>query len=498
LANLTLNNLATTIGGQLSGAAKDLTVSGVSDHNEKISAGDIFVAVRGDRFDGHSALDHVFNNGAVAAVVEDASALGDRPGIVVTDSRRAIGVVASLVFGEPTKLLRTIGVTGTNGKTTTVWMVSEALHWLGSPSLRVGTLGISGPGQSEDTLAMTTPGALQLHRCAASAVKAGAENLVMEVSSHGLVQGRLAGIEFDVAGFTNLSSDHLNYHLDLQDYFEAKQQLFRQWRVGQRTPVAVINVDNRYGSTLVSRLDTAWEVLCCGEQAYQGVRISAFEQSAKGSVLELELKGSKVKIRSSFLGRFNAANLALAAGILHSLGIDPTSIRESLEKVSSVPGRLEPVLAPKGTVFIDYAHTPDALENVLKALQDLPHSALWVIFGCGGHKDPGRRWGMGEVAARYADHIVLTSDNPRNEDPDKIVADILKSGCRPTIIEPDRAKAISEVLQNMGEGDIVLVAGKGHESYQIVGDTYHHYSDRSEVLQAIRRLGVCPTQGTGF
>jgi len=488
LTKLTLGNIATSLAGELSGAAGDLTVSGVSDHSQEISAGDIFIAVRGDRFDGHSALDQVFNNGAVAAVVEDASSLGDRSGIVVADSRRAIGVVANQVFGEPTRLLRTIGVTGTNGKTTTVWMVSEALRLLGSPSLRVGTLGISGPGQSEDTLAMTTPGAIQLHRCAASAVKAGATNLVMEVSSHGLVQGRVAGIEFDVAGFTNLSSDHLNYHLDLQDYFEAKKQLFRQGRVGQKLPVAVINVDNQYGSSLAAQLDSGWETLCCGEQAYQGVRISSFEQSATGSVLELELRGSRIGIRSSFLGRFNAANLALASGILYSLGIDPRSIKEALQRVSSVPGRLEPVLAPKGTIFIDYAHTPDALENVLKALQDLPHSALWVVFGCGGHKDPGRRWGMGEVAARYADHIVLTSDNPRNEDPDKIVADILKSGCRPKIIENDRAKAIREVLQNMQEGDIVLVAGKGHESYQIVGETYHHYSDKSEVLQAIRQL----------
>jgi len=485
MACLRLDSLAAALSGELCRAIGDLSVSGVSDHSDKISKGDLFVAVRGERFDGHQAINQVFEQGAVAAVVDNAESLQGRPGIVVADTRRAIGVVANLIYGEPTKSLRTVGITGTNGKTTTVWMVSEALSYLKSPTLRIGTLGISGPGQTENTLAITTPGAIQLHRSAARAVEAGAKNLVMEVSSHGLAQGRVSGIEFDVAGFTNLSSDHLDYHHDLQSYFEAKQQLFCQGRTGKSLPFAVINADNQYGLDLISMVKSDWQIVSCGELSYNQVRICCFEQSTTGSILELEIEGRRLKICSSFLGRFNAANLALAAGILSTFGMEPTLIKDALEKVSSVAGRLEPVLAPKGTIFIDYAHTPDALENVLQALDELPHKALWLIFGCGGNKDPGRRWGMGAVAKRYAEHIVITSDNPGTENQNDITADILKSGCDPTFIEPDRAKAIGKVLQNMEQDDIVLIAGKGHESYQIIGNEYLKYSDREEVNKAI-------------
>ncbi len=497
---ISLERIAADSGGALRGGGNPVPeISAVVDSGNRASPGSLFVAVKGTGADGHDFIDQAFERGAVAAVVTDEERLGSRPGIVVEDSRRALSRLADLCSGHPSRELLTFGITGTNGKTTVHWLLHHALIALGSPSVRIGSLGIGGPGLEEYSnkvvvpgsgdIILTTPGPLEIHAALRQAVDAGLTSCVLETSSHALDQCRVADVGYDVAVFTNLSPDHLNYHQGMEDYFEVKARLFRQLARLRDTGetslgIAVINADCPFGrrmGDLARALDLP--TVTFGTAPDSSVRIVKFRQAFPAGRLTLEYNEETVDITTSLVGDYNASNIAAAFAALVGAGFDPDQVGEVLSECPGVPGRLEPVDAGDVAVLVDYAHTGEGLHNVLKAVRSFVRRDLWVVFGCGGGKDPGKRRAMGEAAAAHADRIVLTSDNPRNEDPRAIIEDILCSGCRPEFVELDRARAIRRTLDAARPGDVVVLAGKGHEDYQVIGDKTLPFSDREEVLR---------------
>ncbi len=456
------------------------------------------MAYEGERVDGHDFISQAFDNGAVAAVVTNKEKLGMRPGILVTDTQRALSRLAAAFAGDPSKEMLVIGITGTNGKTTVHWLLYHALERLGMPGIRLGSLGISGHGLVERSgkvivpgsgeILMTTPGAQEIHNSLRHALDSGLTSCVLETSSHALVQHRVSDVWYDAAIFTNLSPDHLNYHEDMEDYFQAKVGLFRQMAemrsVSDFHGGAVINADCPWGrriATIVTELGLPLTTF--GEGAGAGVRIAAFRQQFPISRLVLDFKGQNHEITTPLVGDYNASNIAAAFGALAALSFDPAEVARVLCDVPCVPGRLESVGNEHVTVLVDYAHTGEGLRKTLGALRPFAEKDLWVVFGCGGGKDPGKRVGMGEAAAEFADRIVLTSDNPRNEAPAAIVEDILSSGCRVEFVELDRALAIEKTLKGAGRGDVVVLAGKGHEDYQVIGQETLPFSDRVEAIK---------------
>jgi UDP-N-acetylmuramoyl-L-alanyl-D-glutamate--2,6-diaminopimelate ligase len=491
--------------GRLSTAeAESLIARDIALSSRKVAPGTLFVAISGAKADGHAFLADAAARGAVAAVVQRdfsrSDAIPDRfPLLRVGNTKVALSLLSSARFQEPSSKLRTIGITGTNGKTTSNWLVFHLLNRLGHPSLRIGTLGTGFGEEMTAEGALTTPDAVDLHRLMAEAVTRKLKSCVMEVSSHALDQSRADHVEFDVAAFTNLTRDHLDYHGSMESYFRAKKQLFELLAASpKRTRVAVIGIDDPYGLELAQALkkDARLEVLTFGFDGScvdsgsinsdSAIRISDYREDIGGSRLTLKFRGEQFAITSAFIGRHNAHNLATAFGCVVGLGIEPRLVAEQLASLPQVPGRLERVRDADPSVYVDYAHTPDALEKALSSLKEITPGKLWAVFGCGGDRDGGKRPLMADVAAALADRVVVTSDNPRTENPDAIIAQILsgKSGSlirESGIVEADRREAIQKTLRAAGPGDVVLIAGKGHEDYQIIGTTKHHFSDQEEV-----------------
>lgn len=503
---LRLAEVAALAGGELApGSDPELVLGGVVARGDHDRPGSVFVAVTGHAADGHDYLDQAFAGGAAAAVVSDASRFAGRPGVVVADGAAALSRLAAAFAGEPSRRLLTIGVTGTNGKTTVHWLLAHALERLGRPTVRIGSLGIMAPGRYERSsmaairgagqIQMTTPGALEIHDTLRQALAAGVEACVLETSSHALDQCRVADVWYDAAVFTNLSTDHLDYHGDLEQYFQTKVRLFEQLarqrrETGATVGGAAINRDCPWGrrlSGICDRLELP--VTSFGTAAEAAVQIVDFAQGFARSRLRLAVAGAEHAIDTVLLGDYNASNLAAAFAVLVCLDFDPAAVAAALSGVPGVPGRLESVGSAAIAVLVDYAHTGDGLRSVLGAVRGFVPNRLWVVFGCGGGKDPRKRRAMGEAARELADKIVLTSDNPRREDPQRIVADILESGCVPAFVELNRAQAIERTLRAAEQGDVVVLAGKGHEDYQVVGDETRHFSDREEVARC-RALGL--------
>jgi UDP-N-acetylmuramoyl-L-alanyl-D-glutamate--2,6-diaminopimelate ligase len=490
-----LESIARRLGVAVVG--RNLDISGLATASSSVRPGDLFVAVRGSANDGHRFLDEAFRAGAVAAVVEDPEALGGRPGLVVPSSRVALAEIASILHGDPVCEMTAIGVTGTNGKTTTTWLIWEVLNALGIPTVRVGTLGMV--FQELFVESLTTPDPLALQSFLAQARARGARAVVMEVSSHGLDQRRVDTIPFQVGVFTNLTRDHLDYHGTEERYFDAKARLFDLVKRDVARPgVAVINLDGAAGQAmheraLGGRTPAPLEDLSFGTSGGAPLCLKAFRETEGGSELELVLRGQEtVVIRSPLIGRHNAENLAAAFGACIGAGCQPARVAEALSQTSQVPGRLERVGSGKPRVFVDYAHTPDALERALQAVRVSCTGPLWVVFGCGGDRDKGKRPLMAAVAARLADAVVVTSDNPRTEDPGSIIADILSGGVVPAHVEPDRRAAIRYAVSRAGPSSTVVIAGKGHEDYQILGTTKVPFSDQAEALAAMSLLDRQP------
>jgi UDP-N-acetylmuramoyl-L-alanyl-D-glutamate--2,6-diaminopimelate ligase len=450
------------------GPDRDPDLTAVVHATGDVRPGALFCCVRGSRADGHDLAPGALAGGAAALVVDHPLAL-DAPQLVVADVRAALGPVAAAFWGHPSRDLDVVGVTGTAGKTTTTHLAAAVLSAAGRPCGVVGTL--SG--------ARTTPEAPELQALLADHRRRGDAAVAMEVSSHGLDQHRVDAVRFAVAVFTNLSSEHLDYHGTMEDYFAAKSRLF----TSEFTDRAVVCVDDGWGRRLLDALARRGEL----ELHPYGLADAADVELAPGGA-RFRWRGQDVALRLT--GRFNVANALGAATAALAVGLDPATIARGLAAAPPVPGRFEPVEAGQPfTVLVDYSHKPDALEQALRSARELVAAGgrLAVVFGAGGDRDAAKRPLMGEVAARLADRVVITSDNPRSEDPLAIIAAI-EAGVPPgssVAIEPDRRRAIEAAVAAAGAGDVVLIAGKGHETTQTAGDRTVPFDDRVEARAAL-------------
>jgi UDP-N-acetylmuramoyl-L-alanyl-D-glutamate--2,6-diaminopimelate ligase len=443
------------------GPTVDLAVTGISADSRQVGAGDLYCAIRGYVHDGHDFLNEAKAAGAVAALVENPRAELDLLQIHVSDGRRAAALAAQVVYGEPAVGLRLVGVTGTNGKTTTVHLARHILaRRFASGS--IGTLGVVAASGAREESALTTPGPVEFAGRLAALKRDEVECVVAEVSSHALSQGRVDGVAFEVAAFTNLSRDHLDYHSDFDQYRATKARLAD---LVSPDGTLVVNADEPAWSDLPRRRTVRFGL--AGDVEYTARDI---QQGRGGSRWRLVAPEAEVAVELPLLGEFNVSNALAAAAVAGVFGIEAEVIGEALSHVPPVLGRLE-VLGERPLVLRDYAHTPDALSRALAALRPLTKTRLIVVFGCGGDRDAGKRPLMGRAAAAGADHSIVTSDNPRSEEPEAIIADILPGiGAANHEVVVDRRAAIARALEIAGPEDTILLAGKGHEDYQIVGD----------------------------
>ncbi len=458
-------------------------VADITTESRNVSRDGLFLACRGTAHHGLDFVDQALAAGAVAVAWEPGATVRvpmlppDVCSIVVPDLGHRLGEIANRFFATPSAALTVTGITGTNGKTTTAWLVTQALGRLGERAGYMGTLGHGLGAEIRPGLA-TTPGCITLHRQLRELADAGAGHAVLEVSSHALDQRRIDGVHFGVVAFSNLSHDHLDYHGDLQAYAEAKACLFR---VGART--AVINLDDPFGQTLVGSLPAATACLGVSLDDNPAARLRGrlLQLSADGLVLELDGDFGTAQLSSRLWGKFNAENLLLAAGILLAQGWPLARVALALADCTAPPGRMQrvPVSPGQPAVLVDFAHTADALRKALEAAREHCTGQLWCVFGCGGNRDRDKRAPMGRVAAELADCVIVTDDNPRDEDPQQIIADILVgAGARKSVqVVPDRAAAIQRAIHSAAPGDVVLIAGKGHEQTQIVAGVSRPFSD---------------------
>lgn len=457
--------------------------------SRKVTAGCGFAAYPGESGDGREHLAQAIAAGAAAVLWEQTGYAWPQqwaqlPNVPVAGLKDRVGEIAAAVYGNPSEKLWMIGVTGTNGKTSCAHWLAQSLTGSGRRSAVIGTLGNGFPGALTPST-NTTPDAVVLQQALAAYAAQGARAVVMEVSSHGLTQGRVNGVQFDVAVLTNLSRDHLDYHGDMAAYAAAKAALF-QWP-GLR--YAVLNVDDEFGRMLAGQLRAGnVEVVSYGMHNSSRVRGKALKLSPGGLEMDIESAWGDAHLISPLLGGFNAYNLLATLATLLVSGVPMADAVRQLAAIKPVAGRMQALGgAGKPVVVVDYAHTPDALEKVLHALREMnPHGKLICVFGCGGKRDTGKRPLMGAIAAKLADHVIVTSDNPRNEDPLAIIADITAGMSGAYRIEADRGAAIAAAVQSAGAGDVVLVAGKGHEDYQEIHGVKYPFSDVAAATQALQ------------
>ena len=472
-------------------SALDLEVNRVCTNSHSCKPGDLFIGMPGTRVDGGEFWRSAMGQGAIAAVVtpQAADKQPPTPDACVIQTSNAIATcsaIASAFYDYPSKKLDMVGVTGTNGKTTTSHLIEYFLLQSDRDTAMLGTLYTRWKGYSQ-TATHTTPFAVELQSQLAEAVKAGNEYAVMEVSSHALSQGRVKGCSFEVGVFTNLTQDHLDYHRDMEDYFQAKSLLFApEYLAGK----AIINLDDPYGKRLIEQLDrnTVWTYSVDNQDADLYTTNLDYQPTGVSGVLHTP--SGEIAFNSPLVGQFNLANLLAAVGAVLHLGVDLKLAINSLPQFIGVPGRMERVqTSPEQdiSVIVDYAHTPDSLENLLKAARPFISGQMICVFGCGGDRDRTKRPLMGKIAAELADVAVVTSDNPRTENPEQILQDVVAG--IPDTVEPivigDRAEAIATAIKNAQPGDGVLIAGKGHEDYQILGTEKIHFDDREQARIAL-------------
>ena len=456
--------------------------TGITDDSRLVRPGTVFLAVKGTERDGHDFLDMARAAGAAAAIVERADRLpAGMPALVVRDGRRAAPLAAAAAFGWPARHLQLVGVTGTNGKTTTVNMLRHVLDAHPTRSASIGTLGVlvgSAGDPVEGGGGLTTPGPVELQRLLRTLVDAGIGKVAMEVSSHSLHQSRVEGVQFDVVVFTNLTRDHLDYHRTMDEYYRAKARLLEFLKPHG---TVVYNLDDRAWAAL--RTDRR-RVAFSERVMTAEVHCERVQFSPRGSEWTLAMMGERLPVQLPLIGDFNVMNALGAAAAAYALGTPSPQIAARLSSLPQVPGRLE-LLNESPAVLRDYAHTPDALERALEAVRPFTRGRLVVVFGCGGDRDRGKRPVMGEIAERLADLAIVTSDNPRTEDPERIIDDIeagMHSGTHERIT--DRHEAIQRALALAGPEDVVLLAGKGHETYQVRGTTKYPF-DEKEIVKSL-------------
>lgn len=462
-----------------------LKVSGLQDDSRQVCAGDLFFAMPGTHANGVAFAKRALERGAVAVVSQENPVEGlENQWVQVPNVATSRLHAVNVFYGYPMAKLQCHGVTGTNGKTTTAFIMHAVLTAAGRPTALLGTI-CQRIGSTDIPASLTTPGLLELYAFAAKAVAAGCTDLVMEVSSHSLHQERVAGQSFRSALFSNLTQDHLDYHQTMGAYFEAKRLLFSQYLATQG--VAVVNIDDPYGFQLYQQIAESVETVAVTRQGHEYTPnpVEHIEYTENGIRLTLPVLGEK-PFETQLCGEFNADNVLLVAGWVMALCLPVSAFRKALETVR-VPGRFEMVYNDgKRRVVVDYAHTPDALERVLQTARALCKGTLHVVFGCGGDRDKGKRPLMGQIAVRGAQVVWVTSDNPRTEDPQQIIADIVNGlESKNLNIVLDRAQAIHQASQKLKEGDWLVVAGKGHENYQIIGTEKTAFDDRLVVMEAM-------------
>ncbi len=491
-----LHTLFDGIPGSLRGASHvgEIEVGVVTEDSRKIGPGDVFVAVRGRHVDGHRFVATAVAAGACAVVVEEEQPHVAVPQLVVANAAEALGLLIARRLGDPAHQLTLVGITGTNGKTTTTFLVESILAAAGAAPGVIGTVSYRWAGKVEDA-PYTTPTPGVLHDTFARMLADGTSHVVMETSSAALAMHRLAGVQVACAAFSNLTQDHLDLHGTMDAYRAAKQLLFSEH---VRGGAAVINVDDPEGENMLAACQGAARVLRVSaalpgsaeelrpSQRDAEIKVIWCESTVRGIRATLRTPAGEVTLENAALvGNYNVANLALATGIAVGLGLSLEVIARGIAQLAGVPGRVERVTAAAGLdILVDYAHTPDALRNVLGALRPLTARRLICVFGCGGDRDPSKRPKMGAAVAELADLAVVTSDNPRTEDPKAILDMILPAVPSPFFVHPDRRTAIRAAVAEAGPGDVVLIAGKGHEDYQILGTTKIHFDDREEAAAA--------------
>ncbi len=455
-----------------------LRVEDAAFDSRAVTPGCLFFCVPGSSADGHRFAAEAAARGAAALVVERWLPAVDRPQILVPSVRAAMGPMASVVFGRPSAAMTTVGITGTNGKTTITYLLESVLRAAGQRPGVVGTTGARVDG-APVPLARTTPEAPDLHRLLAGMVAVGVTTVAMEVSSHALDQHRVDGVVFDVAAFTNLSHDHLDYHPSMDAYFAAKARLFTP----ELARAGVVNADDAWGRRLLERPFIPLSSFASDRDA----DLRAEDVVVDGTGIGLRV--GAVALRSRLLGGFNVTNVLAAVAVAGALGIDAETVARGVESLDHVPGRMEPVDAGQNfLVVVDYAHTPDSILSVLQAARPLSAGRIIVVFGCGGDRDRAKRPLMGAAATANADLTIITSDNPRSEDPLRIVADIAvgaREGGGAFVTEPDRRAAIAIAVGEAEQGDVVLIAGKGHETHQVFAERTVEHDDRVAAREAI-------------
>ena len=476
----------------------DLEIAGIAYDSRRVKAGDLFVAIRGRRSDGHEFVGAAVEKGAVAVAVERLTGRDPEVStILVPDSRKAHSKLAQAFYSNPFRQAALIGITGTSGKTTTSYLLESIVKAAGG---KPGVLGTVNYRYSDKKIPapVTTPESLDLIRLCREMVDHGVSHIVMEVSSHALDQGRTQDCRFNVAVFTNLSRDHLDYHQTMDEYFAAKSRLFTglQGDPSGRTPVAVINLDDPRGKDLMAM--TPARVLTYGLAKECQVRADSIQLGKDGLNFLLRTPSGQGLVRSPLIGDFNVYNILGAAAAGLALNFSLEAVIRGIEALSSIPGRLERVENPRGlTLVVDYSHKPDALLKAMTSLKPYAKGRLITVFGCGGDRDRGKRYDMGRLAGEHSDVAFITSDNPRSEDPLSIVKEIekgiLDSGLRKGgnshsgkgyFLEVDRRQAIRKAVAMADQTDIVLIAGKGHEDYQIIGSKKTPFSDQEEAARA--------------
>jgi UDP-N-acetylmuramoyl-L-alanyl-D-glutamate--2,6-diaminopimelate ligase len=473
----------------------DGLITSVTDDSRSVSSGSLFVAVKGERVDGHKYVGQAINAGAAAIVGQDSVERASVPFVQVTDSRKALGLIGSRFYGDPSAQLAMIGVTGTNGKTTTTYLCKALLEHMGR---RVGLIGTVAYQVGAETIpaSHTTPGAVELQRLLANMNEAQLDSVVMEVSSHALAMDRTAGCEYDVAVFTNLTQDHLDYHRTMEEYFQAKLRLFTGLGQGKKTRQrAIVNMDDPRGVYVRAACRVpvwGYALNVSADLVAENVRLSM-----NGSTFTAATPAGTFTVESRLVGEHNVYNLLGAIGVALHGGATCDQVREAVARVSNVPGRFERVSAGQDfTVVVDYAHTEDALVRLLTAAATLKTQRIITLFGCGGDRDRGKRPKMGRAAVEFSDVVILTSDNPRTEDPLTILREV-EAGVREALqgrpsvqyhMVADRREAIGTAVRLARPGDILLIAGKGHEDYQLVGTKKMHFDDREVAREAIQQL----------
>ena len=502
-----LENLLQNLPVQQMIGSPEQTVSGLVCDSRQVAPGSAFFALPGTKADGFDYIDTALAAGATTIVTSKLPSIRSKQAcyLQVANVRRTMALMASRYFGNPSADVPVIGVTGTNGKTTITYLLESVLRQAGLNPAVFGTVEYRLGSHRLDST-HTTPESLELQRMMADFRRLGADAFILEVSSHALEQHRVDGIEFDVAVFTNLTQDHLDYHQNLENYFASKRRLFADLLSQGR---AAINQDDAYGRRLLAE---GFQAVAFGAKGEAMVRPQRLDSGRDGIFGSFTTPQGEVAIRSQLIGQFNISNLLATAAAAQLLGIGRSAIEAGIASAPQVPGRLQRIENSRGVLaLVDYAHTGDALEQVLKTLVKLEHRRLLALVGCGGDRDPGKRPIMGRIAVSYADLAIFTSDNPRSEDPQKILDQIragaldagaaelqierLTAAERGFIMVTDRGEAIRRACALAQPGDLLLVAGKGHEDYQILGSGKIHFDDREEVFKALQDLGSDPQGG---